>query len=118
MSFRRDLALAIRLMIYLCSVYTPCLYVMNKIDAITIEELDLVARVPHYVPIAAGKVRSLSFSNLFALTLLSSQEWNFDELLERIWQYLNMIRMSDRVGVGCSFSCVQLHQAQRSSAGL
>jgi len=56
-------------------VYAPCLYVMNKIDSITIEELDLISRVPHYVPVAAGL------------------EWNFDELLEKIWQYLNMIRI-------------------------
>ncbi|OXB70145.1 UNVERIFIED_CONTAM: hypothetical protein H355_004511 [Colinus virginianus] len=34
-------------------LYIPCLYVMNKIDQITIEELDLISRVPHYVPISA-----------------------------------------------------------------
>lgn len=56
-------------------VYCPAIYVMNKIDSITIEELDLLARVPHYVPISAGK------------------EWNFDELLEKIWEYLSMIRI-------------------------
>ncbi len=56
-------------------VYTPAIYVMNKIDSITIEELDLLARVPHYVPISAGL------------------EWNFDELLDKIWEYLNMLRI-------------------------
>jgi len=56
-------------------VYTPCIYIINKIDTITIEELDLISRVPHYVPIAAGK------------------EWNFDELLEKIWSYLSMFRI-------------------------
>jgi len=56
-------------------VYTPCLYVLNKIDTITIEELDLLSRVEHYVPVAAG------------------YEWNFDELLEKIWIYLDMIRI-------------------------
>lgn len=56
-------------------VYTPCLYVLNKIDSITIEELDLLSRVPHYVPISGHK------------------EWNFDELLEKIWEYLDMIRI-------------------------
>lgn len=56
-------------------IYTPCLYVLNKIDDITIEELDLLSRVPHYVPIAA------------------KQEWNFDELLERVWTYLDMYRV-------------------------
>lgn len=56
-------------------IYTPCLYVLNKIDAISIEELDLLSRVPHYVPICARK------------------EWNFDDLLEKIWEYLNMYRV-------------------------
>jgi len=56
-------------------VYIPCIYVLNKIDTITIEELTLLDRIPHYVPICADK------------------EWNFDELRERIWQYLEMIRI-------------------------
>lgn len=56
-------------------MYIPCLYVLNKIDTITIEELDLLSRVPHYVPICAGK------------------EWNFDDLLEKVWQYLDMCRI-------------------------
>lgn len=63
------------LLIFSCAVYIPCLYVMNKIDTITIEELDLLSEVPHYVPICAGR------------------EWNFDQLLESIWSYLNMLRM-------------------------
>ena len=34
-------------------IYVPCLYVLNKIDAISIEELDILDKVPHYVPISA-----------------------------------------------------------------
>jgi uncharacterized protein len=56
-------------------VYIPCLYVLNKIDAITIEELDLLSRVPHYVPVSAD------------------QEWNFDDLSEKMWDYLGMMRI-------------------------
>lgn len=55
--------------------YCPAIYVLNKIDTITIEELDLLSRVPHYVPIAAGL------------------EWNFDDLLEKVWSYLDMNRI-------------------------
>lgn len=55
--------------------YMPCLYVLNKIDSITIEELDLLDRVPHYVPVSAH------------------HEWNFDELLEKIWDYAGCIRI-------------------------
>jgi len=56
-------------------IYVPCLYLLNKIDTITMEELDIISRVPHYVPICAGL------------------EWNFDDLLEAIWKYLDMIRV-------------------------
>lgn len=55
--------------------YMPCVYVLNKIDAITMEELDLLDQVPHYVPISA------------------KDDWNLDELLEHIWTYCKMIRI-------------------------
>ena len=42
---------------------------------ISIEELDLLSRVPHYVAISA------------------KDEWNFDELMEKIWDYLDLIRI-------------------------
>lgn len=56
-------------------IYVPCIYVLNKIDAITIEELDIIDRCPHYVPISA------------------KDEWNFDELMQKIWDYLDLIRI-------------------------
>ncbi len=37
-------------------VYIPALYVINKIDQITIEELDLLDQIPNYVLISAHKV--------------------------------------------------------------
>ena len=55
--------------------YIPCLYVLNKIDAISIEELDILSRIPHAVPISAERV------------------WNFDLLLKSIWTELNLIRI-------------------------
>lgn len=56
-------------------VYIPCIYVLNKIDQISIEELDVIYKIPHAVPISAH------------------HKWNFDDLLEKIWQYLNLVRM-------------------------
>jgi len=56
-------------------VYVPALYVLNKIDAISIEELDLLHRINHYVPISAHL------------------EWNLDQLLEKMWEYLDLIRV-------------------------
>ena len=35
------------------TVYVLGIYVINKIDWVTIEELELLDRVPHYVPISA-----------------------------------------------------------------
>ncbi len=40
-------------------IYTPCVYVLNKIDQITMEELDVFSRLPHHVMISAYKVYSL-----------------------------------------------------------
>ncbi|KAF8528763.1 P-loop containing nucleoside triphosphate hydrolase protein [Hysterangium stoloniferum] len=56
-------------------VYVPALYVLNKIDAISIEELDLLYKIPHSVPV-------------------SSKEWmNIDELIEKMWQALDLVRV-------------------------
>jgi len=56
-------------------VYTPALYVLNKIDQITVEELDILNQMPNVVPISAHN------------------NWNLDELLERIWARLDLIRV-------------------------
>lgn len=56
-------------------IYVPCIYVLNKIDQITLPELDLFDRLPHYVPISAHL------------------EWNLDELLAKMWEYLQLVRM-------------------------
>ncbi|XP_013402598.1 GTP-binding protein 128up-like isoform X2 [Lingula anatina] len=56
-------------------VYIPCIYVLNKIDQISIEELDIIHKVPHTVPISAH------------------HKWNFDDLLEKMWEYLNLVRI-------------------------
>lgn len=48
---------------------------LNKIDAITIEELEVLDSLSHYVPISAHL------------------GWNLDELLERMWEYLNLVRI-------------------------
>lgn len=55
--------------------YVPCIYVLNKIDKITIEELDMIYRIKHAVPVCAHL------------------KWNFDDLLEKCWEYLNLIRI-------------------------
>jgi uncharacterized protein len=44
--------------------YIPVVYVLNKIDSISIEELDLLYRIPNSVPIS------------------SEHGWNIDELME------------------------------------
>jgi len=56
-------------------VYIPAIYVLNKIDAISIEELDLLYKIPNSVPI-------------------SSNEWlNVDELIEKMWEALDLVRV-------------------------
>ena len=53
----------------------PCLYALNKIDDITMQELDILDKIPHYVPISA------------------KDEWNLDGLMEAMWEYLDLIRI-------------------------
>jgi small GTP-binding protein len=55
--------------------YIPAIYVLNKIDQLTIEELDIIDQLPHHVPISAF------------------HSWNLEELLEGIWEYTKMIRI-------------------------
>lgn len=55
--------------------YMPVLYVMNKIDQLTIEELDIIDQMPNYVPIS------------------SQHMWNLEELMEEIWNRCNMLRV-------------------------
>lgn len=56
-------------------VYIPALYVLNKMDSITMEELDILLKVPNTVPISAYK------------------GWNLDELLEQAWEKLDLVRI-------------------------
>jgi len=55
--------------------YIPCIYLLNKIDQISIEELDIVCEIPHCVPISAH------------------HKWNYDSLLEKMWTYLKLVRI-------------------------
>lgn len=55
--------------------YIPVLYVFNKIDQVTIEELEILDQMPNYVPIS------------------SSLKWNIEELLEEVWGRCNMMRI-------------------------
>ena len=49
--------------------------IVSQIDAISIEELDLLYKIPNSVPI-------------------SSKEWlNVDELIEAMWQALDLVRV-------------------------
>lgn len=56
-------------------VYVSCLYVYNKIDQISIEEVDRLARLPHHVVISC------------------EMNLNMDYLLEKIWEYLALVRV-------------------------
>jgi ribosome-interacting GTPase 1 len=55
-------------------LYVPCLYILNKIDQITLEELEVIDRMENYVPICAY------------------HEWNLDGVLEAVWDRLELIR--------------------------
>lgn len=52
-------------------------------------ELDLLSKVPHYVPISAH------------------HEWNLDGLIEKIWAYLNLVRVYTKPRVTHALSASQ-----------
>ncbi|PSN48321.1 Developmentally-regulated GTP-binding protein 2 [Blattella germanica] len=56
-------------------VYLPCVYVYNKIDQISIEEVDRIARQPNSVVVSCN------------------MKLNLDYLLEQLWEYLSLIRV-------------------------
>lgn len=56
-------------------VYLPCIYVYNKIDQISIEEVNRLARQPHSVVVSCNMML------------------NLDYLLENVWEYLSLIRV-------------------------
>lgn len=67
--------------------YMKCLYVYNKLDVCTIEEVDEIARRPFSVPISC-------YQNL-----------NIDTLLERMWREMGLVRVyTKRVGSRPDFS--------------
>ena len=55
--------------------YVRCLYVYNKIDTLSIEEVDQLARLPDSVVISIY------------------MDLNIDYLLQKMWQYMGLIRI-------------------------
>ena len=55
--------------------YLPCLYVYNKVDTITLEEVDRLARTPNSIVISC--------------------QWdlNLDQVIETIWEELDLVRV-------------------------
>ncbi|KAK1926345.1 P-loop containing nucleoside triphosphate hydrolase protein [Papiliotrema laurentii] len=56
-------------------VYVPAVHVLNKIDAISIQELDLLYKIPNSVPIS------------------SKLMLNIDELMDVMWEKLDLVRI-------------------------
>uniref|UniRef100_A0A166G9S7 OBG-type G domain-containing protein n=1 Tax=Daucus carota subsp. sativus TaxID=79200 RepID=A0A166G9S7_DAUCS len=86
----------------------PCIYAVNKIDQITLEELEILDRLPHYCPVRAiarckvddGKYiagQSIHECQPFRCILQNASiahlEWNLDGLLDMVWEYLCLTRI-------------------------
>lgn len=56
-------------------IYMPCLYAYNKIDQISIEEVDRLAHMPHTVVISCN------------------MHLNLDYLVQCLWEHLNLIKV-------------------------
>lgn len=55
--------------------YLPCLYVLNKIDGISLEEVDRLAHLDHHVVISC------------------EMDLNLDFLVERLWEELSLVKV-------------------------
>lgn len=66
-----------------------CIYVLNKIYQISIEELDIIYKVPHYAFISAYHC------------------WNFGDLLENIWYLQKLVRLSPSPKRSCQITHLQ-----------
>ena len=56
-------------------IYLPAVIVCNKVDGITMEDLDVIAEIPHFVPISAR------------------DKWGLDDLMDTIWRRLELMRI-------------------------
>ncbi|XP_076892189.1 developmentally-regulated G-protein 3-like isoform X1 [Bidens hawaiensis] len=77
-------------------IYTPCIYVVNKIDQITLEELEILDKLPHYCPVRYlfNNFFVIMFAFLIYMMCYSAHlEWNLDGLLEMVWEYLSLTRI-------------------------
>jgi len=78
--------------------YCKCLYVYNKIDMLSLAQLEELARQPNSVVISVN------------------QKLNLDGLLERIWQELNMVRVyTKKKGMFPDFSDPLIMTPQRGN---
>ena len=59
------------------SSYIKCIYVYNKIDVCSIEEVDALARLPRSIPVSAREPGAL----------------NMDRLLEAVWDAMALVRV-------------------------
>jgi len=87
--------------------YIPAIYVLNKIDQLTIEELDIIDQVRVLPPPRRAAAPScsatttepflpplrLSLQLPHHVPICAAHEWNLEELMETIWDYTKMIRI-------------------------
>lgn len=81
--------------------YKPCLYLYNKIDTVTMEEVDQLARTPHSI---VGSVQ-MSFN-------ISSDPLEDDLVKQKMWEYLELTRIYTKRKGTCGryrmcFCCLQ-----------
>ena len=86
-------------------IYVPCVYALNKIDAICMEELDILDEVPHYCPISSPNPNPNPNVNPnpnpnpildevpHYCPISSHYKWNLEGLLDMVFEYLNMTRV-------------------------
>jgi len=55
--------------------YVPCLYILNKVDQVCLEELDIISQCPNSVCVSAHL------------------EWNLDGCVDKMWEMMDFVRV-------------------------
>lgn len=101
--------------------YKPCLYLYNKIDTVTIEEVDKLARMPHSV--VGSVAQHFNIGEPDEDDLLKSKLWEYLGLT-RIYtkrkgkQHYILIKITSYISLCLSqYNCLVCHSYRRTTAG-
>ena len=84
-------------------VYMPCIYVINKVDQITLEELEILDKLPHYCPIRYMSLTSSSCYSNYQCTNSTLQLYQFMQFQTLCYLAVGCFHLSTSDFFSCVF---------------